>query len=65
MQTWKRTARAAAMRAAGVNPERAPEAAMEEFLESRKPPPEKRRRTRKGRIRSDDYHAWMLERDEC
>ena len=52
-----------AMRAAGVTPERAPEAALEDFIESRKPPPEKRRRTRRGRLRSADYHAWLLEKE--
>jgi hypothetical protein len=52
------------MRGAGVTPERAPEAALEDFIDSRKPPPEKRRRTRKGRLRSAEYHAWLLGRDD-
>ena len=52
------------MRSAGVNPERAPEEALEDFIESRKPSPEKRRRSRSGRLRTADYHAWLLERDE-
>jgi len=50
------------MRAAGVNPERAPEVALADFIESRKPPPEKRRRSRSSRFRSDEYHAWMREK---
>jgi hypothetical protein len=64
-QTWNAGPRTVmnTMRAAGVNPDRAPEEALEDFIASRAPPPEKRRRTRKGRLRSNDYHAWLLERE--
>ena len=65
LQTWDTGARTVmrTMRGAGVQPERAPEAALEDFIASRAPPPEKRRRTRRGRIRGDDYHAWLRERE--
>ncbi len=61
--TWDAGPRAVmrSIRSAGVNPDRAPEAALEDFIESRKPPPEKRRRSRGGRFRSDEYHAWLRE----
>ena len=66
LQTWEAGARTVmtTMRGAGVKPERAPEAALEDFIASRAPPPEKRRRRRGSRIRSNDYHAWLLEKDE-
>ncbi|HYI87882.1 MAG TPA: hypothetical protein VEX61_12375 [Burkholderiales bacterium] len=65
LETWETGPRAVmgTMRSAGVRPERAPEDALEDFIASRAPPPEKRRRTRKGRIRSDDYHAWLQRRE--
>ena len=64
--TWQAEPRTLlrAMLSAGVTPERAPEAALEDFIVSRKPPPEKRRRTRRGWLRSAEYHAWLLEKDE-
>ena len=63
--TWDAGPRAVmrSMRSAGVNPERAPEAALEDFIESRKPPPQKRRRIRGGGLRGADYYAWLRERD--
>ena len=66
LETWETGARTVmrTMRGAGVQPERAPEAALEDFIASRAPPPEKRRRTRRGRMRSNDYHAWLLGKDE-
>ena len=52
------------MRAAGVEPERAPEAALEDFIKSRarrETPLPPRRRGR--RFFGDDHHAWLLERE--
>ena len=65
LETWSVGARTAArsLRGAGVNTGRAPEEALEDFIESRKPPPEKRRRSRTGRARGDAYHAWLLEKE--
>jgi len=52
-----------AMRKAGVRPEYAPEEALEDFIESRKPKPPKRKRGRGRRFRgSGGYYEWMLER---
>jgi hypothetical protein len=64
--TWETDPRTVlrAMRSAGVNSERAPEAALEDFIESRKPPPDKRRRGRGRNFRgSSEYHAWLLEKE--
>jgi hypothetical protein len=66
LETWEVGARTAmrTMRAAGVATERAPEEALEDFIASRAPPPEEPRPRRRGRrFRSDEYHAWMLERE--
>jgi hypothetical protein len=52
------------LRAAGVAVERAPEEALEDFIESRAPPPERPRRQTRRRIARDDYHAWLLGKDE-
>jgi len=63
-QTHAAPARAVlrALRAAGVDTLRAPEEALEDFIASRAPPPEKSRR-RGRRFTRDDYHAWLLERE--
>ena len=66
IQTWDAPAPALmrGMRAAGVEPERAPEAALEDFIKSRarrEQPLPPRRRGR--RFRGDDHHAWLLERE--
>lgn len=50
------------LRSAGVNVERAPEQALDDFIASRAPPPETPRR-RGRRFTRDSYHAWLLERD--
>jgi hypothetical protein len=67
LATWEVGARTAmrTMRAAGVATERAPEEALEDFISSRAPPREDlpRPRRRGNRLRSDSYHAWMLERE--
>ena len=51
------------LRAGGVSIERAPEAALEDFIASRAPPPERQRPRRRSR-RSDRNraHAWLLEK---
>ena len=51
------------LRSAGVNTERAPEEALEDFIASRAPPPEKRPRRRGQRTRGDSYYAWLREQD--
>jgi hypothetical protein len=51
------------LRAGGVRVERASEEALEDFIASRGPPPEKPRRQRGRRFTRDDYHAWLLERE--
>jgi hypothetical protein len=51
------------LRAAGVAIGRAPEEALEDFVASRAPPPEKPRRQRGRRSTRDSYHAWLLERE--
>jgi hypothetical protein len=48
------------LRSAGVHVERAPEEALEDFIRSRAPPPEKRRRGR--RLTRNSYHVWLLEK---
>jgi hypothetical protein len=49
------------LRAAGVNPERAPEEALEDFIASRAPPPARTPRRRGRRFTRNDYHAWLLQ----
>ena len=51
------------LRAAGVNTHRVSDAALEDFVESHAPPPERPRRQRGRRIMRDDYHAWMLRKE--
>ena len=65
-ETWSAEPRALlrGMRSAGVETYRAPEAALEDFIESRKPPPAKRKRRRGSVYRSNEYHAWLLEKEE-
>jgi len=67
-ETWETGPRALlrSMRDGGVNPERAPEDALTDFIESRAPPPPKRpprRRSHGGRSGRNAHHAWMLERE--
>jgi hypothetical protein len=52
-----------ALRAAGVDTHRVPDAALEDFVESHAPPPERHRRQRGRRFTRDDYHAWMSEKE--
>jgi hypothetical protein len=65
LATWEVGARTVmrSLRAAGVDAVHAPEEALEDFIASRAPPPQKRRRRRSSRFRSDEHHAWMLERE--
>jgi hypothetical protein len=50
------------LRAGGVKIERAPEAALEDFIASRAPPPERQRPRRRGhRSNRTREHAWLLE----
>ena len=68
IQTWETGPRALlrSMRDGGVNPERAPEDALTDFIESRAPPPPKRpprRRSHGGRSGRNAHHAWMLEKE--
>jgi hypothetical protein len=51
------------LRTAGVAIERAPEEALEDFIASRAPPPEKPRRQRGRRFTRDEYHAWLLKKE--
>jgi hypothetical protein len=66
LQTWESEPRPLlrAMRSAGVSPERAPEEALEDFIDSRKPPPERKPRPRNNRrLHGAAYHAWLLEKE--
>jgi hypothetical protein len=62
LRTWETGPRALmrTLRAAGVNPERAPEDALMDVIASRAPPPPRTRR-RGRRFTRDDYHAWLLQ----
>jgi hypothetical protein len=52
---------AESLRAAGVNVERAPSAALADFIASREPPREEPALRRRGhRSKRNRYHAWML-----
>jgi hypothetical protein len=51
------------LRAAGVDTYRVADAALEDFVESHAPPPERPRQKRGRRFTRADYHAWLRERD--
>ncbi len=52
-----------ALRAAGVNTYRVPDAALEDFVESHAPPPARHRQQRGRRFTRADYHAWLLRKE--
>jgi hypothetical protein len=52
-----------ALRAAGVDTSRVPDAALEDFVESHAPPPARHRPRRGRRYTRDDYHAWLSEKE--
>ncbi|MGE0036828.1 MAG: hypothetical protein AB7S93_14415 [Xanthobacteraceae bacterium] len=62
-QAWDAGPRAVvrSLRAAGIDTQRAPEEAVMDFIESRAPPPPKRRQ-RGRRFTRAEYHAWMMEK---
>jgi len=51
------------LRAAGVDTYRVPDEALEDFVHSHAPPPARHRQRRGRRFTSDDYHAWLLEKE--
>jgi hypothetical protein len=51
------------LRAAGVDTHRVSDAALEDFVESRAPPPERHRARRGRRFTRGEYHAWMLRKE--
>jgi hypothetical protein len=65
LQTWEAPPLTVmrSLRSAGVETYRAPEEALQDFIDSRAPPPEKRRRRGRRFRGSSDYHAWLLEKE--
>ena len=52
-----------ALRAAGVDTYRVPDAALDDFVASHAPPPERHRPARGRRFTRADYHAWLLTKE--
>jgi hypothetical protein len=52
------------LRAAGVDTMQAPGEALEDFVRSRAPRPQRIPRSRRGRFSSREYHSWLLQREE-
>ena len=51
------------LRAAGVDTSRVSDAALQDFVESHAPPPERHRPRRGRRFTRADYHAWLSEKE--